>query len=70
VGQAPSSSRLKLQEICHHREVVSSSGIEHGAWSKARQEVGRDEDSKAEVETRNVEFFSVLIANGLSWLTG
>ena len=40
--------------------------IEHGAWSKARQEVGRDEDSKAEVETRNVEFFSVLMANGLN----
>ena len=41
------------------------------AARRARREVGRDEDLNAEVGTRNVEFFSVLKANGLNrpnWL--
>ncbi len=40
--------------------------MEHGAWSKERWEVGQEEDSNAEVGMRNVEFFSVLMANGLN----
>ena len=36
------------------------------AARRARREVGRDEDLNAEVGTGNVEFFSVLVANGLN----
>jgi hypothetical protein len=39
-----------------------------GHFTKARREVGRDEDLNAEVGTGNVEFLPVLRTNGLSFL--
>ena len=35
---------------------------------ETRREVGRDEDLKAEVGTRNAEFLSLQMANGLNRL--
>jgi hypothetical protein len=53
---------LWIADLGRHR----AQGMRH--FTKARREVGRDEDLKAEVGTGNVEFLPVLRTNGLSFL--